>query len=115
MARNVIERIFGTLKRRFSLMVASPEYSENKQAKFIPALCVLHNFISVYDQDITDTPNAQPPFGTGNLHQATPIELPRPAWVSEEEELSASARREKIAGEMWVNYQQHVAERDVGQ
>jgi hypothetical protein len=49
------ERIFGILKRRFSLMVASPEYSEDKQAKFIPALCVLHNFISIHDHDSTDT------------------------------------------------------------
>jgi hypothetical protein len=32
MARNVIKRAFGTLKRRFSLMVASPKYSEEKQA-----------------------------------------------------------------------------------
>jgi len=34
MARNVVEHIFGTLKRRFDLMVASPEYSKSKQAMF---------------------------------------------------------------------------------
>ena len=108
MARNVVERIFGTLKRRFNLMVASPEYSESKQAMFIPALCVLHNFISVYDQDPTDMPDVQQqqrPLGTGVPG------CPRPAWVSEEEELSASVRRNKIAKEMWAGYQQCLKDR----
>ena len=105
MARNVIERIFGTLKRRFSLMVASPEYSENKQARFVPALCVLHNFASVYDRDDMDVPNAQRLSRIG-----ASAELPQPAWVSKEE-LSASERRDKIAGEMWVDYQQYLTEK----
>jgi hypothetical protein len=110
MARNVIERVFGTLKRRFSLMVACPEYSEEKQAKFIPALCVLHNFISVYDRDIADVfqTGQQPGSGVPHLSGTHP-ELPRPAWVSEAEELSASARRDRIAAEMWAEYQQYLA------
>ena len=108
MARNVIEHIFGTLKRCFSLMVASPEYSENKQARFVPALCVLHNFASVYDRDDMDVPNAQRLSGIG-----ASAELPRPAWVSKEEELSASERRDKIAGEMWVDYQRYLTEKDL--
>ena len=115
MAHNVVERIFGILKRRFSLMVASPEYSENKQAKFVSVLCVLHNFISVYDQDFMDVPSAQQlPSGTGISRQAAPAERPRPPWVSAEEELSASARRYKIADEMWANYQSYLTERDIG-
>ena len=113
MARNVIERVFGTLKRRFSLMVASPEYSENKQARFVPALCVLHNFASIYDWDDVDVPNTQRLSGTGTLHQAASVELPRPAWVSKEEELSASARRDKIVDEMWVDYQRYLTEKDL--
>lgn len=115
MARNVVERIFGTLKRRFSLMVASPEYSENKQAKFVSALCVLHNFISVYDRDDVDINiRHQPPSGMCAPPQAASTELPRPAWISEEEELSASGRRDKIADEMWADYQQYLAERNIG-
>ena len=111
MARNVIERIFGTLKRRFSLMVASPEYSENKQARFVPALCVLHHFASIYDWDDVDIQNTQRLSGIGASHQAASAELPRPAWVSKEEELSASERRDKIADEMWVDYQQYLTEK----
>ncbi|KIK42151.1 hypothetical protein CY34DRAFT_45843, partial [Suillus luteus UH-Slu-Lm8-n1] len=50
-ARNVIERIFGVVKRRFWLMVAAPKYSLVVQTKLVPALCVLHNFICVHDPD----------------------------------------------------------------
>ena len=114
MARNVVERIFGILKRRFSLMVASPEYSEDKQAKFIPALCALHNFISVYDGDVdTMCAGQDTQSGTGVVHPAaTSTELPRPAWVSEEEESSASSRRDNIAAEMWADYQWYLMERE---
>jgi hypothetical protein len=53
-ARNVVERIFGVVKRRFTLMVAAPEYSIRTQAKMIPAMCTLHNFIRIHDP--TDLP-----------------------------------------------------------
>ena len=114
MARNVIERTFGTLKRRFSLMVASPEYSEDKQAKFIPALCALHNFISVHDHDDIPCSGQQLSSGIDIPPSTTPVEPPRPAWVSEQEELSASVKRDKIAAEMWAGYQQYLMERDIG-
>ena len=115
MARNVIERTFGSLKRRFGLMIASPEYSEEKQAKFVPALCVLHNFISVYDCDIIDTSNTQLlPSRVGIPHQPSSMEPERPEWVSEEEEVSASTWRNRIADEMWVNYQEYLSQMDIG-
>jgi hypothetical protein len=95
-------------------MVASPEYSEDKQAKFIPALCALHNFISVYDRD-ADIMYAgrHTQSGTGVVRPAaTSAELPRPAWVSEEEESSASMRRDNIAAQMWADYQRYLTERE---
>ena len=32
-------------------MVAAPEYSLAVQAKLVPALCVLHNFIRIHDPE----------------------------------------------------------------
>ena len=115
MARNVVERIFGIVKRRFSLMVASPEYSETKQAKFVPALCVLHDFISIHDRDVVDTSTVEPASGIGPSCRAGPVELPRPAWVSEEEELSALVKRNRIANRMWADYQQYLMDRNIRQ
>ncbi len=43
-------------------MVAAPEYSIETQAKFIPALATLHNFINEHDPDDMDmdlAPHAQ--------------------------------------------------------
>ena len=113
MARNVVERIFGAVKRRFCLMVASPEYSEEKQAKFVPALCVLHNFISVYDSDAPDTEQHNPP-RTGAASQSAHLGRPRPAWISEEEEVLASVRRDRIADAMWADYNKYLADRGTG-
>ena len=48
-AQNVIEHIFGILKRRFHILLLAPEYDMDVQAKVPPALCALHNFIRQHD------------------------------------------------------------------
>ena len=51
--RNVIERIFGILKRCFRILLCvSPELPKEAQAKLIPALCCLHNFRRLNDDDV---------------------------------------------------------------
>ncbi|KZT18145.1 hypothetical protein NEOLEDRAFT_1080905, partial [Neolentinus lepideus HHB14362 ss-1] len=64
-ACNVIEHIFGVVKRHFDLMVASPEYSTIMQAKFIAALGALHNFIWIHDPSDHDEDEVNDP----NQHQ----------------------------------------------
>jgi hypothetical protein len=48
-ARNVIERIFGVLKKRFRILLIGPEYDMTIQAQIPAALCALHNFIHIHD------------------------------------------------------------------
>ena len=43
--RNVIERAFGVLHRRFHILNTAPEYHLDVQAQLILVLCALHNFI----------------------------------------------------------------------
>lgn len=50
-ARNVVERVFGVLKRRFTILVHPPEYSMEIQARIPPALAATHNFIREHDPD----------------------------------------------------------------
>lgn len=47
--RNAIEQIFGVMKKRFRVLLLTQEYSFATQAQIIPALAVLHNFISLHD------------------------------------------------------------------
>jgi hypothetical protein len=50
-ARNVVEQIFGILKRCFVILTIPPEFSMAIQARIPPALCVVHNFIRIHDPD----------------------------------------------------------------
>ncbi|XP_058079801.1 uncharacterized protein LOC131228000 [Magnolia sinica] len=49
--RNVIERIFGVLKARFSILKSAPPYNLNTQVKIVIACCMLHNFIRIFGGD----------------------------------------------------------------
>jgi hypothetical protein len=110
-ARNVIERIFGILKRRFRILRDPPEYNMDIQALIPPALAALHNFIRdfdpedihQYDDDQLDNleigiaPESVGELGTGLV---TPRETAR-----------ANERRDRIAAEMWEQYQDYLARR----
>lgn len=49
--RNVIERIFGVLKKRFPILVVPKEnFSIETQRNIVIALCGLHNFIRAHDK-----------------------------------------------------------------
>jgi hypothetical protein len=104
-ARNVIERIFGVVKRRFQVLISSPEYPIKTQVRLVPALAALHNFVSIYDpvdefDDITDI--STPKLGVDNADDQT-------QHIYENEE--ASHFRDRIAGQMWLDYQRELCER----
>ena len=48
-ARNVVERIFGVLKRQFRILLICPEYDPKIQARIVSALCATHNFICIHN------------------------------------------------------------------
>jgi hypothetical protein len=102
-ARNVVERIFGVLKRRFVILTSPPEYSMAIQARIPPALGAVHNFIREHDPDeildfIGDTrdpnPNLASIHGTLSTGPAQRAEI-----------IHATSRRDQIAHAMWISYQ----------
>jgi hypothetical protein len=101
MLRNVVERIFGVVKRRFRILLLPPEYSMEIQARIPPALCLVHNIIRVHDpndmMEYRDLNVSDERFttDTGNLANGPPTEQAR---------TRASLRRDQIAGEMWEDY-----------
>jgi hypothetical protein len=95
-AQNVIEHIFGVLKRRFRILLLAPEYSLEIQARIPAALCAVHNFIRTYEtnEDLT-APNSD---YTLNDHDHV-------ASVAVAADLDApSAKRDLIAQQMWDDY-----------
>ena len=100
--RNIIERIFGVVKRKFKILGQVAEYSIDTQVDLVLALCGLYNFIRQYE-DIN--------------HELAEIEL--------EDEEGAEARevkgtrnkymnnkREEIAQQMWKDYQEYLLNRE---
>lgn len=102
-ARNVVERIFGVLKRRFVILTHPPEYSLSIQSRIPPALAATHNFIRIHDPlEILDfdleehDPN---PGETGELADGP---------AGRREKLRAEAKRDSIATAMWTSYQDYL-------
>ena len=98
--RNHIEWIFGLFKRRFKVLLVAQEYNLKTQAWLIPALAVIHNFIHIHDPG--DLPESEANYEGGNGDgdgdndgNDDDDDVPE-VW---------GARREKIAQDMWDEYQ----------
>lgn len=113
-ARNVIERIFGVVKRRFRILLISPEYSIDIQARIPTALCALHNYIRAHDPDEGPLPHI--PVVNDNHHDT----FPAPPGHADTDNSGAAPihtntnnLRDQIATQMWEDYQNYLYERDL--
>ena len=81
-------------------MVATPEYTPEIQARVVPALCALHNFIRVHDPDDLDDRDTQ------EIEQRplVPSAAELRNRVSQAEKNRAIARQEQIVSDMWADY-----------
>jgi hypothetical protein len=113
-ARNVIERIFGVLKRRFRILIMPPEYSTKIQSCIPPALCAIHNFIRRYDpmeiNDLADSQDILPPHIDLEMYGILSEGLP----TRDAREAGAQSR-EHIAEAMWRDYNNYLQERAVAE
>jgi hypothetical protein len=100
--RNVIERAFGVLKRRFRVLKDHNEYDTKTQAQLVPALCAIHNFIMTFDPD-----------DIGDLEEgdATGGDNGRPEDEADGDEGSSVELRDGIALRMWEQYQGELRQR----
>ena len=106
-AQNAVERIFGILKRRFTILDCPPEYSMAVQVRIPPALAAVHNFIRIHDKDeiykFGDNLEDQEP---GDRHCGELAQGPTGCA----EKTRAEIKRDGIAQAMWISYQEHVNE-----
>ena len=111
-ARNVIERTFGVLKRRFRILILPPEFSMKIQVKIPPALCALHNFIRKYDPseigELTDDDdNSDSDIDCFPGPQR--FGLLAETLVTRDSRRTAEQLRDDIAEAMWTDYNRYLA------
>ncbi|KAJ7085991.1 hypothetical protein B0H15DRAFT_782549, partial [Mycena belliarum] len=107
---------FGIIKRRWALFTRAPEYPMETQARFIPAIGALHNFLRIHDasddaEDLAemddDSPERREARRLSDFIEREPREISAEelGWnIPPEERVRAAARRDKIAKQMWVDY-----------
>ena len=111
-ARNVIERIFGVLKRRFRILVIPPEYSVQVQAQIPSALCAIHNFIKIHDPDDGETTDLGSSEYSSSIPNPGDNEVGHTNYAEDDGEDDVVLRRDKIAQDMWDSYQRVLQARE---
>jgi DDE superfamily endonuclease len=113
-ARNVIERAFGILKKRFRILLLPPTYDMTTQIRIPAALCCIHNFILAHDSEEGDLPGDDyiPDFGNSDDDPHDDTQPRVPADIDEEAH-GRGERRDRIARKMWEQYQRICWERSI--
>ncbi|XP_059634222.1 uncharacterized protein LOC132276683 isoform X1 [Cornus florida] len=98
--RNVIERIFGVLKKRFPIIGSStePTYDVKTQVDIILACCIIHNYLMGMDPDESLFNEVD-----RELLNETPHEEHGPMERSEDHSLGEHLR-DSITSHMWHDY-----------
>ncbi|XP_054820765.1 protein ALP1-like [Prosopis cineraria] len=105
--RNAIERAFGVLKKRFSILsnATEPTYGIKAQNMIIYVCCILHNFLVSMDpiKDLLEEVDA---VLTRENHSNDNNRAQR---GDNNEAARGELLRENIANQMWADYQEHLA------
>ncbi|KAI7938906.1 hypothetical protein MJO28_014485 [Puccinia striiformis f. sp. tritici] len=109
MMRNVVERTFGTWKKRFPILVHPLEYSLNTQRDLVLALAILHNMIIEHTCEPTgfliDPDEDGAPTGEDDL---PPEAEEEPTLSQRRERARNNAWRDQMAQDMWTQYQDYL-------
>lgn len=98
--RNVIERTFGVLKKRFPIIASGtePHYSFEIMIDIVLACCILHNFLMGVDIDESLIAEVD--------HELLQNDMDRSQTQQRDEDYRQGALlRDNIATEMWNAYQ----------
>jgi hypothetical protein len=115
-ARNVVERIFGVIKHRWTILTRAPHYNMETQAQIPSALVALHNFILEHDESDLDRwiVDEQAADLLPGARRTQPVDFGRLSSsdrVLGAEKARAEQMRDQLANAMWTDYQQMLQER----
>ena len=99
--RNVIERTFSVLKKRYPIIASGtdPHYSLDIMTNIVCACCIIHNFLRVVDNDDSFIEEVDRDL----LEQDLQVSAAQPC---EDDYRIGSHIRDNIANEMWQHYKQ---------
>lgn len=109
---NIIERIFGVLKRKWRILQLPPEYKMEIQARIPAALCAIHNFIQDLDPEMFFKPEFEA-YRQAQMGEDDDVELfgdLGEGVVDAAEQCRAEVWQDQIAEEMWAEYSREVRE-----
>lgn len=101
--RNVVERIFGTMKARFKILTLPRAFKLAAQARIVVALCTLHNILISFNQE-EDEEEGQNTEEEEDIEEEVIQEI-QGYRITPAESRRASAKRDEIATAMWEEYQ----------
>jgi hypothetical protein len=102
--QNVIERIFGVLKRKYQILQSPSEYSIDTQTRIVLACTALHNWVRSIEGDtanilLDESSLDRPPRDIQPL-----VEYPKGAITSKK----MDAFQDQLAERMWADYQRYI-------
>ena len=103
--RNVIERIFGVVKRKYQILQTPSEYSIDTQTRIILACSGLHNWVRGIEG-----PNADI-FLEADTEDKRANEATQPSIIYPEGVVTSKKMdgfRDQLAEQMWADYQRHI-------
>jgi hypothetical protein len=113
---NVVERIFGVIKHRWTILTHAPHYNMETQAQIPSALVALHNFILEHNESDLDCwiVDEQATDLLPGARQTLPIDF---GWLLSSDRVLAGEKaraeqmRDQLANAMWTDYQRVLEER----
>jgi len=102
--RNVIERIFGLLKRKYQILQTPSEYSIDTQSRIILACTALHNWVRSIEGDTADILLKEDSLDKRPQDVQPVVEYPEGTITSKR----MDAFRDQLAEKMWADYQKYI-------
>lgn len=116
--RNVVERIFGVLKRKYKVLRCPVEYSIQTQVLLVIALTALHNFVRQHEGPNADD-HLDNEVDTSVVEADDESELRQPEKSIFESGGDAAkimdTFRDQIAQRMWKDYRQYQRSQNIDQ
>jgi hypothetical protein len=107
--RNVIERIFGVLKRKYQILRTPSEYSIGTQTRIVLACCTIHNWVRTIEGVNADILLENESATSRRSREAVQPLVEYPEGVVTNKKMDKF--RDELAERMWSDYQRYLATR----